>query len=316
MTRVAITGAAGYLGQLLLRRLCQEPSVERILALDIRPIPAEDGRVAPVIHDVTRPMADLFVEHGIEVAAHMAYILNPTHNRRLERRVNVGGTENFFAAAHEAGLSTVLIASSATAYGAWPDNPPLLKETDPLRGKPGYSYVEDKIVQEHLTAQFMATHPRTRVITIRPSVVIGEHVDNFISRFYTRSLGITVRGTNPPTPLVHQDDVAEAMWSLLSEDAPSGAYNLDAPGPPPLQEAARMTSGRVLEVPAPALYVLAAVGWRLRLRVLTEAPPPMLDYLRYPWASDGSKVTRLTDFCYRYTAREALADFVGHNKRA
>ena len=117
MKRIAITGAAGYLGQLLLRRLRHDADVERVLALDLRPVPSDDPRVVALRHDVTEPMDDLFREHAVDTAVHMAYIINPTHDRLRERRVNIGGTENFYAAAAAAAVDKTMIASSAPAYG-------------------------------------------------------------------------------------------------------------------------------------------------------------------------------------------------------
>ena len=34
---VAVTGASGYLGELLVRRLLAEPGVERVAGVDVRP---------------------------------------------------------------------------------------------------------------------------------------------------------------------------------------------------------------------------------------------------------------------------------------
>jgi UDP-glucose 4-epimerase len=205
----------------------------------------------------------------------------------------------------------MLIAASGTAYGAWPDNPLPLTEEDPLRGKPGFPYVQDKVVQEALADRFAAAHPETRVLRTRATLVLGPHVDNFVSRYFRRPVIFVVRGYNPPAPIVHEEDVAAATWALL-RDAPAGAYNLDAPNPITVGEAVTTVGRPVLALPAAVMYPLVRLGWRLRLKVLTEAPPPMLDYLRYPWACDGSRVTEVTDFRYRFDARATLADFVRH----
>lgn len=36
----------------------------------------------------------------------------------------------------------------------------------------------------------------------------------------------------------------------------------------------------------------------------------MIDYLRWSWVSDGSRVTRETDFGYRWSASEAFDQFL------
>lgn len=308
MRIVAVTGASGYVGQKVVAQLAAAPHIERILALDIRPASFTSDKVTFIEHDVAQPMTDLFVQQEVDAAAHFAFVLNPTHDRARERKVNIGGTENFLKACHAVQAQTVLVTSSATVYGAWPDNPPLLKETMPLRGKPGFSYVEDKVKQDLLTQQYAQGHPQSRVIITRMSVVMGPYVDNYISRYFLKSLAIVVRGADPPAPIVYEDDVAEAT-TLLFLQAPTGAYNLDAPRPISVRQGLRAIGGRTISLPPAILYPLAGLAWKLRLRVLTEAPPPMLDYIRYPWSCDGSKVSRYTDFRYHYDAAACIAAF-------
>lgn len=160
------------------------------------------------------------------------------HDRERERAIDVGGTERFLSACHDAGVRTALLASSSTAYGAWPDNPPALTEEHPLRGKPGFPYVEDQVALERLAWRWAEEHPDHRMLLTRATVVCGPNLDSFISRYLSKAVSFLVRGDDPPTPLVHEQDVAEATWRILAQ-APTGAYNLNADGPLPLSELAR-----------------------------------------------------------------------------
>lgn len=309
MTTLALTGASGYIGQRLIRILAEAPEIDRILALDIRPLPFQHDKIIFVRHDVTRPMTDLFIEHQVRIAAHLAFIVDPTHDREYERRVNIGGTKNFLDACHAVRVEALLVSSSATVYGARADNPPLIPETAPLQGRPGFPYVEDKLAQEELAARYAHEHPECRVLVTRASIVVGPHMNNFMSRYFTRPLAFVVRGANPPMPLVHEDDTARATAHILLQ-APPGAYNINAPTPVPLRDIITRVNARVIALPPRVLYPLAAVGWKLRLRFITEAPPAILDYIRYPWVADGSKVTRVTDFRYQYDGYSALEAFL------
>lgn len=308
MRVVAVTGASGYVGQKVVEQLAAAPQIERILALDVRPATFASDKVTFIEHDVAQPMTALFEEHGVDAAAHFAFVLNPIHDRARERQINIGGTENFLKACHAVRAQTVLVTSSATAYGAWPDNPPRLRETMPLRGKPGFFYVEDKVKQDLLTQQYAQGHPQSRVIITRMSVVMGPHVSNYISRYFLKTIAILVRGFDPPAPIVHEDDVTQATAQLFLQ-APSGAYNLDAPQPISVRQGITAIGGRILALPPSVLYPLAQLAWKLRLTFLTEAPAPMLDYIRYSWSCDGSKVMQYTDFHYRYDAAACIAAF-------
>lgn len=305
MEVIAVTGAAGYIGQQLVRQLTAVPGVRKILALDVRPAPAPSAKVQSVQFDVTRSMEALFARAGVDTAVHLAFVLNPIHDRARERAINVGGTRRFLDACRASHVRSLLLASSGTAYGAYPDNPPALSEDAPLRGRPGFSYVDDKLEMERLAVAYQAAEARARVLVVRPSVVVGPHVDNYISRFFRRRVSFAFRGVNPPVGVVHEDDVARACVALLQQ-APAGAYNLSAPNPITLSEITRRIGTRVVGLPAAVVHPLADVAWRLRLRRLTEAPPDMLDYIRYPWVPDGRKVTQVTDFQYAYDSRGAV----------
>lgn len=309
MQRVAVTGAAGLIGQRVLDHLAADGEIETILALDLRPPEGATEKIRFVRHDVRRPLAEIFRRHGVDAAVHLAFLVDPSHDRRREREINVGGTRRFLEACDEAGVQTALLASSATVYGAWPDNPPLIPENHPLRGKPGFAYVEDKLELEAMAARYAGEHPHCRVLLIRPTVVMGPRMDNYLSRFFLRPVAFRAAGANPPVPVVHEKDVAEATWRILKE-APAGPYNLNSGEGVPLREALGMMGRRAIPLPPGILKAVARLAWTLRLRALSEVPPAMTDYIRWPWTADGTKVERETVFRYRYTARQAIESFL------
>lgn len=309
MRRVAVTGAAGLIGQKLLGHLAADPEIEEVLALDLRPPEPIPEKVRFLRHDVREPMGGVFREHVVDAAVHLAFLVDPSYDRERERTINVGGTERFFEACDEAGVQTALLASSATVYGAWPDNPPLIPEDHPLRGKPGFPYVEDKLELEAMAARYASGHPQCRVLLIRPTVVMGPRMDNYLSRFFLRPVAFRIAGANPPVPAVHEDDVAEATWKILKE-APAGPYNLNSGGGVPLLQALAMMGRRAIPLPPALLKALAGMAWTLRLRALSEVPPAMTDYIRWPWTADGTKVERETSFRYRFTARATMESFI------
>ena len=124
--RVAITGASGYVASMLMNRLEREAGIERVLALDVRPLRVKSSsKVVFRQHDVTTPMADLLVEHEIDAVAHLAYVLRPGHNRAAIERINVGGAINVLEACEQAGVRHLLYLSSTSVYGAHADNSPV-----------------------------------------------------------------------------------------------------------------------------------------------------------------------------------------------
>jgi UDP-glucose 4-epimerase len=59
----------------------------------------------------------------VHLLVHLAFILNPSHDEHLMYDVDVNGTHNVLEAGGAAGTPQVLVTSSASAYGAFPDNP-------------------------------------------------------------------------------------------------------------------------------------------------------------------------------------------------
>ena len=305
--RIAVTGASGYIAGLLIERLVGLQSVERVLATDIRP--SRVGQLPKVEflrQDVGDPFPDLFVGRELDAVVHLAYILNPGHKRLKARRVNVQGTVNLLEACARGGVGHILYLSSTSVYGAYPDNPELLSEDAPVRPLKGFQYSEDKAEAEGLLAQFAALHQGVTVTVLRACPVLGPHADNFISRAFLRSILVAVNGYDPPMQFLHEDDLVENLLWCITE-RPAGTYNLAGDGTVRWSEMAGMLGRRLLSMPAPVLYALAALGWRLRLQ--SESPACGINFIRYRWTADTEKAKRELGAGFRYTSRQAWEAF-------
>lgn len=305
MKNVAVTGASGLIGQRLLERLAGDPEVERVIVLDIRRPGVDSPKITFLEKDVSVPFDGLLQEFSIDAAFHLAFILNPIHDRNRMRAVNLGGTRNFLAACEKAGVKDALVVSSGTAYGAHADNPPLLTEDSPLRANEDFSYVADKGEQERITEAWAKAHPEVRVSIVRPCVVLGPRVSNFISRSLIRKSFYKVRGANPPMQFVHEEDVAEVFYQIVRQGK-RGAFNVAGDGTMTMLDVAKKVDGKVLDLPFWVLTLMGRLGWFLRITILTEADAGVLAFVRYPWLLDNSRVKKELGFTYQYTSEQAL----------
>lgn len=311
--RVAVTGAAGYVGRTLIDRLAREAAVERILALDVRPLPAESAR-EPVVferHDVTRPFGALLREHRIDALTHLAYVMRPSRDRESARRVNVDGAASVLASCEEAGVRHMLYLGSTSVYGAHADNPPLLDEEAPPRPPRGFQYSEDKVVAERLIAEFAANRPDFSAAVLRACPALGPSADNFIASAFTKPFLVGASGHDPQMQLVHEDDLAEAMVRCLLSRV-SGTYNLAGDGLIRWSEMASMFGRRVLWMPGPVLRLLVGASWALRLQ--SDSPPSGLGFITHSWAASNDKAKRELDIRPRHTSREAWAAFASRER--
>nr|MDQ3758144.1 NAD-dependent epimerase/dehydratase family protein [Actinomycetota bacterium] len=85
----------------------------------------------------------------------------------------VEATRQVLDAAGAVGVQHVVHLSSATVYGAWPENPVPLSEDAPVRPNPGFDVAAAHAEAERLVAEWKDAHPGTTAALLRPAVVVG-----------------------------------------------------------------------------------------------------------------------------------------------
>lgn len=306
--RIAVTGASGYLGRLLIARLERCAAVERILALDIRPPRAPfSPKVAFIQCDITAPLRDLFAVHSIDAVVHLAFRIKPDRNRAAAHAVNIGGLVNTLDACAAAGVGRILYLSSATLYGAHPDNPPYLTETSPLRPISGFQYAEDKLKAESLLTKYAARHPEVSVAILRVCPILGATADNFIAESFSQRALVALKSCDPPMQFLHERDAARIIADCLFKGV-HGIYNIAGRDAVLWSEMAELAGRRLIRLPAPLLYRLAALSWTLRLQ--SRSPASGLNFIRYPWLVSAQKLAEKHGIAPEYTSREAWQAFI------
>ena len=315
--RIAITGSSGYLAQQLITRLGSDPDVEFILGLDISPRAAQVKCPASFLrYDLTAPWGDLrdhFCSQEINTALHLAWQFNPIHDVRRHRQVDVGGSQNFFRAAEAAALKRVIYTSSTTAYldPANPSEPPYLTEDSAVSGTPRYLYSKHKAEVDRMAQDFMARHSEIQVMILRPSIVLGPHTQNIVSKMTEwpwRSFPwfTQVRGADPPMQFVSEEDMAEVLYRAVKSEA-RGVYNIAGSGIVRLSELVHAVGKKPLPIPAALVYPVAAILWALHL---VPFPAGMLDMIRYPWVADNTRLREVLAYTPRLDSRQALDSFI------
>ena len=257
--RYVITGGAGYIGSRLVELLSRREETERIVICDLAQPAAyrpktEFERVDVRDRDAVRATLE---RSGADALIHLAFILNPAHDEHFMYDVDVNGTHNVLEAAAAAGTSQVLVASSSTAYGAFPDNPVPLTEDDPVRGVSAFPYARDKTESDRLCQLWAAAHPDRVMTIVRPCIVFGPSVDNYLVRLWTKAPFSPDAGQlDNPIQFVHEDDVVEAMSALLL-GRHEGAFNVAGDGLMTLRECSEIIGAPIKKMPLRAYRGLA-----------------------------------------------------------
>lgn len=309
LQRVAITGSSGALGSMLITLFRKRAPTLRIFGTDLREprdsAPDEffqgDIRCADVRERLQAFAPDTII--------HAAFAFQPLRDDRSMRQTNVDGAGNVLAAAAVIRPRRLLMVSSATAYGAWPDNPVPIDETWPLRARSEFRYAADKTEVESLIATFAAAYPEIAVSTLRPSLIGGPRIDNYVMRLLRRMpILALLDGEDTPLQFVHEDDVGAAAWTILTCDG-RGAYNVAPQDWLPFSEVAKVAGRSSYRMPFWLAYAACAAGWAIRLP-WHEAPAPLLYFLRYPWVVASARLERELGFTFRYSSRETLQQTV------
>ena len=305
---IAVTGALGYVGTVLIRHLVEREDVDSVLATDVRePNQALGSKVTFVRQDVSEPFPGLFAEHEVDTVVHLAYVLRQSRNRQANRRVNVDGTRNTLEACRRGGVGRIVYLSSTSVYGAHPDNPQALTEEMLARPVTGFQYSEDKLESERLLNEFASAMSGVAVCILRCCPIMGAHADNFIASAFDKPLLVAVSGTNPPMQLIHEEDMVRCLTLAVLGDA-EGLYNMAGAGSIGWREMASTRGRHVVSMPAWLLYPLTQLTWALRLQ--SDSPAMGLDMIRYPWLASTKKIEREMGFNPRYSSRDAWAAYV------
>lgn len=304
--RYLITGGCGYIGSRLVERLVHKEDTEQITLADIRPPKRSFDKVSYSQCDVSSEAArSLVLEQRPDVLVHLAFILNPIHDLTKMYQVDVNGCQNVLNAATEAGIKHVLVTSSATAYGAWPDNPVPIDEEWPVRGVPQFEYARDKTESDRICQLWACRNPDAVMTIVRPTIVFGPNVDNFIVHSLENFPFMPLLdGCDPPTQFVHEDDLVQALLLLLDKRK-QGAYNVAADGTLSWSECATLAGIKSRRISYKLMYRIIAGLWALRAPKV-ESPPGQLQFMRYPWVVSNEKLKKDTGWQPKFTSRETL----------
>src|SRR4051794_6005425 len=303
--RYLITGGSGYIGSRFVDHLSRRQDVERIVICDLQPPRHYKPKTEFVNLDVRDRLA---VRETLERAqpdalVHLAFILNPSHDEDFMYEVDVNGTRNVLEAASVAGTEQVLVASSSTAYGAFPDNPEPITEEHPVRGVAGFSYARDKTESDRLCQLWALEHPERVMTIVRPCIVFGPNVDNYLVRLWTKQpFAVDVGTIDSQIQFVHEDDVVEGITALLL-GRHAGAFDVAGAGLMTNRECAELIETPVRKMPLWLYRRLARVMWKLRQ---SEVPPGGIEFALHSWLLSNEKLKRTTGWAPKYSSRETF----------
>jgi UDP-glucose 4-epimerase len=318
--RVVVTGASGNVGTSVLRALGTDSAVDSIVGIARRrpalALPKVEWREADV---VVAPLERIF--DGADAVVHLAWLIQPSHDREALRAVNVGGSARVMDAVARAGVETLVHASSVGAYSPGPKDA-AVDESWPTEGVPASSYSMDKSEVERLLDDFERGQPSVRVVRLRPGLIFKFEAGTEIRRLFAGPLApraIFNRRVIPFVPAmselrfqaVHAEDVADAYRRAVVGSA-RGAFNIAADPVLDSPRLAQAIGARQLRLPRAALRGAAALSWRLRLQ---PTSPGWIDLGLSAPIMDVGRAKRELGWEPRHRADDALLELLDGIRR-
>jgi nucleoside-diphosphate-sugar epimerase len=317
--RILVTGGSGFIGSALVQALVKDGNAVRVLDDNSRGAPrrltAVERDLEFIAGDVRDAEAVLRAVRGVDEVHHLAYV-NGTEffysAPELVLDVGVKGMVNVIDACRDAGVRTLVVASSSEVYQSPPKVP--TDETAPLivpdPTNPRYSYGGGKIISELMAINYGRKFFE-RVLIFRPHNVYGpdmgfEHViPQFALRFkraaarlQSGKVPFKIQGDGRQTrSFCHIDDLVRGLMAMRAKGEHLGIYHVGTTEEISIAELARRVAahaGRETElVPGPAprggterrcpdISKLARLGYQPAV-ALADGLPPTLDWY---WANE------------------------------
>jgi len=301
---VVITGADGPLGRRVCARVASDPAVGRVIAVGALNGP---GPFPPGVEACALGLSDPALARlldGATVVVHLGSTSGPDLDGTGGSEVDLAGARALFSAAADAGVSRLVVLSSAMVYGAWPNNAVPLTEDAPLRPDPGLPYAVAKAELERLAGEWRFGHPGASVAILRPAIAVAPERAEWLAKAPWSTAGVQLSDAEAPLQFVHLDDLAAAV-DLARRDGLDGAFNV-APDGWLTVEARRELEGMSprLRLPEPWASRVAALGFRAGLR---RVPPEVAAYTVHPWAVANDRL-RAAGWSPLQTNEEAYVD--------
>ena len=306
---VLVTGVSRYLGGLLARRLTADPSVDRVVGVDVIPPAQEVGDVEFVRADIRNPMIGRVIESsGVDTVVHMNVIATPTFvgGRTPQKEINVIGTMQLLAACQKSStVRRLVVKSSAAVYGSTPRDPAMFTEDMSAKRTPSGGFGKDSIEVEGYVRGFARRRPDTEILTLRFANIIGPRIRTSITDYFNLPVIPAPLGFDARMQFMHEDDAIDALV-LATTGTATGVVNLAGDGVVTVLQAAAIAGRSAVPLP---LSAAGFVGGLARRVGLADFSPDQMSFLAFGRGLDTTRMRSVLGFEPQFTSRRAFEDF-------
>ncbi|MFC1615842.1 NAD-dependent epimerase/dehydratase family protein [Patescibacteria group bacterium] len=315
MKKILITGSSGYLGHFLAKHFAAKNI--QVVGLDVAPHTVENDfdNFKFIKNDVRKfdQLYEILKKEKPSHVIHLAYLMEPNHDKKFEYDVDVKGSQNIFKAADQTNsVKQFLLFSSTSIYGAHKDNPEWLTEESPLRPA-DYTYaVHKRTVEEYYHSY--SKRPDMKLVIVRMCTAVGPSYykkGGVVSSLAKAPISIEIGSKQNAVQFIHEDDV-KALVEKISEDYEvEDTFNLCPDSYATVKSLAKALKKRSIKIP---LFLLKGIFWILWKLHLGDLTPAMAKLMAYSIVASPKKLMDHYNYKFQYTTKEALLDAVEKRK--
>jgi nucleoside-diphosphate-sugar epimerase len=253
---------------------------------------------------------------GVDTLVLFPLIDAADRNEEGRRARVLAGTRRSLEAA--TGAATVVLWSSGVVYGAHPDNPVPIPETQPTRPNPEFPAAGILAESEQValaadpgdrpegSGEPQGGVPVRRVVVLRGAGVWAPAWGTFLARSLMAPAMVGVRGQDPPLQCLAPADAVSALV-LATSGRLRGVYNVAPDDWVGAKDAARAAGRRRLEVPQRVAQSTADRLWQAGMSAATAGE---LAFQTHPWVLGNAKL-RQAGWAPTRSSAEAFAEAGG-----
>jgi UDP-glucose 4-epimerase len=306
MTKIAITGSSGFVGNFLARYFSAQGIP--VFGFDLKPLDFQKEYpnftfVQTDIRDRAAIQA-VFERENFTHVIHLAYLMAPQHDRAFEYDVDVNGSKNIFTIANATpSVRQFIHFSSVSIYGGWPDVPLWIDENYPRQPREWYYAINKKEIEDY----YFSAPKNFKLVNFRMCTACGNSYwrnDGLVNIITKTPLGLLLDGKPLLVQFIHEADVTLLVELIINDPEIEGVYNL---APDSYAAEKDLSPNFRLFLPFPKFLFKAIISllWNLRL---IPVSPTSVDLTAHSIIMSPAKLQARYDYKFLYTTREAVLD--------